>query len=467
MDMFGFKEKNTIGKKCSKAFSGPRCLSPSCPLKRILNGEERVEFELEKELKDGRKLIIIMTATPLRKHDGELIGIVERFTDITIHKQLEEERSKASKIESLGILAGGIAHDFNNFLGAVMNNIWMAKKYEKTEDELCKLMENTEEVVLRAKDLTQQLLTFSKGGALVKKTTSLSGLIKDACSFSLRGSNVKCRHSIPGDLRPAEVDEGQINQVISNLIINADQAMPEGGTINVSAENITVCSGDALPLDEGKYIKITITDQGIGIPIKHLPKIFDPYFSTKQKGSGLGLATSYSIIKKHGGHILVESEVGVGTTFKIYLPASSAKIKEKEEVLKEVPSMRGKILVMDDEGFYRDSLKKLLESFGHKVEVAADGTETIKLYKKAKKAVRPFNVVILDLTIRGGMGGKEVIERLLKIEPDVKAIVSSGYSNDPVLSDFRRYGFSGMVSKPFKIEELKGLLHSILAPEKA
>ena len=243
--------------------------------------------------------------------------------------------------------------------------------------------------------------------------------------------------------------------------------MPEGGTINIRAENITVCSGDALPLDEGKYIKITIADQGTGIPGKHLPKIFDPYFSTKQKGSGLGLATSYSIIKKHGGHIFVESEVGVGTTFKIYLPASSAKIKEKEEVLEEVPSMRGKILVMDDEGFYRDTLKKLLESFGHKVEVAADGTETIKLYKKAEKTVRPFNVVILDLTIRGGMGGKEVIERLLKIDPDVKAIVSSGYSNDPVLSDFRRYGFSGMVSKPFKIEELKGLLHSILASERA
>jgi CheY-like chemotaxis protein len=279
--------------------------------------------------------------------------------------------------------------------------------------------------------------------------------------FALRGSKVKCHFFIPENLWPAEVDEGQISQVINNLIINADQAMPEGGIIKVEAENKTIEPGHDL-LPPGKYVRISITDEGVGIPEQYFSKIFDPYFTTKQKGSGLGLATSYSIIKQHNGHIEVESLIEKGSTFTVWLPASEIFWEKPEEDTKELVGGKGKILLMDDEEPVQDAAGEVLQYLGYDVETAKDGEEALFLYKKAKKEGTPFDVIIMDLTIPGGMGGKETVQSLLKIDPSAKAIVSSGYSTDPVMADYRKYGFKGMVIKPYSVKELSETVRRVI-----
>jgi len=335
--------------------------------------------------------------------------------------------------------------------------------YANPEDKIFEKLSGAEKASLRAKHLTQQLLTFSRGGAPIKKTAFISELLKDAAVFALSGSNVRCEFSIPGDLWPVEVDEGQITQVINNLIINASQAMPEGGIIKARAENIVVDAEQGLPLKEGKYMKISIEDRGIGIPEEHLQKIFDPYFTSKQKGSGLGLATAYSIVKRHDGCIQVKSELGVGSTFHIYLPASSKEVLMGKQLRERIPTGEAKILLMDDEELVREVGGEMLEVLGYEVEFAKDGAEAIELYKKAKESTHPFDAIILDLTIPGGMGGKEAVEKLIEIDPEVKAIVSSGYSTDPIMADFRKYGFSDVVAKPYKLNELGEALHKVIA----
>jgi nitrogen-specific signal transduction histidine kinase/CheY-like chemotaxis protein len=395
------------------------------------------------------------------EYEGEK-AILGTVTDITKQKKMQEELLKAKKLESIGILAGGIAHDFNNILTGILGNISAAKAKVDSEDEIFRTLIKAEKASLRARDLTQQLLTFSQGGAPIKETTSIGELIEDSADFVLRGSNVRCEFSIPDGLWPVEIDKSQVNQVLYNLIINADQAMPDGGLIKVSAENISLDVKDILPLKKGRYVKIIIEDQGIGIPKEHLQKIFDPYFTTKKKGDGLGLTTSYSIIKNHNGHIQVESEPGVGSTFMIYLPASPKKITKKKLPEEKILPGKGRVLVMDDEEVVREVVGDLLAILGYEVEFAKDGDEAIEIYKKAKASAQPFDAVIMDLTVPGGMGGKESIQRLLKIDPEIKAIVSSGYSNDPVMTDFMKYGFSGIVAKPFKIEKLNQVLHQVL-----
>ena len=412
--------------------------------------------------KDGTKTFYFLTGVRVDINDtpcqvGMGINITER-------RQLEEERNRAGKLESIGVLAGGIAHDFNNILTAIMGNISLANMFADEDIKKAKdILYEAEKASLRAKDLTQQLLTFSKGGEPVKKATPLRELIKDSVSFSLRGSKSKSKINIQKKLWIAEVDEGQINQVINNIIINADQAMPQGGTISVRVINVAIDSDNLLPLVEGKYIRITIKDQGTGVAKEHLSMIFDPYFTTKQKGSGLGLATCYSIISKHGGHIDVESKLDVGTTFHIYLPASSGQVEAMGHGKKEDTTVNaGKILVMDDEQVVLDVASRLLEHIGCEVECAVNGTDAIKKYRKAINSDKPFVVVILDLTIPGGLGGKDTMARLLEIDPEVNAIVSSGYSNDPVMANYRDYGFSSVVSKPYRIGELRKVLQSVL-----
>ena len=380
------------------------------------------------------------------------------------YRKLQEAQEQIVRMERLNVLghvATGIAHDFNNVLATILVNVSLAK-YAKSEDEISEVLTTIEKVSIKARDLTQQLLTFSSGGAPIKETISISELIKDSVGFALRGSNVKCEFSMPDDLWAVEVDEGQISQVINNLIINADQAMPEGSTIKMRAENVTVGAKNSLPLQEGKYIKICVEDQGIGISQEHLDKIFDPFFTTKQEGSGLGLTTSYSIITNHDGYISVESELGVGTTFHIYLPATSKEIQIKEDIEDRPLAGKGKILIMDDEEDIRESLSQILTHFGYEAQFAEDGAAAIKLYKQAQKSGQPFDAVIMDLTVPGGIGGKEAIRKLLEIDPEVKAIVSSGYSNDPVLANFRQYGFSSFVAKPYKVEELSKTLREVI-----
>lgn len=383
-------------------------------------------------------------------------------------QKMEEERLRSSKLESVGILAGGIAHDFNNILTGIVGNLSLALTYLKPDEKVRKLITEAEVASFRAKDLTQQLLTFSKGGMPIKKTVYISKLITDSVSFALRGSKINHTFLMPEDLSPVEIDGGQMSQVIHNLIINAVQAMPEGGAIEIKGKNITVEEAETLSLPKGKFIKLSIKDQGIGIPGKYLQNIFDPYFTTKKEGSGLGLASSYSIINKHEGLLTVESEMGIGTTFHIYLPASKEKVKLEKITKEEVKSVsgKGKILIMDDQEVIRNIVDKMLSSFGFQVESAVDGEEAINLYKKAKKSGEPFNAVILDLTVPGGMGGKEAIKKLLEIDPNVKAVVSSGHSNDPVMAEFKKYGFTDVVAKPYRTQEIRDVLLRVVNQNK-
>jgi len=427
----------------------------------IESGRPKFLIEEPQTTPEGNTITLLTSKAPLRSITGEINGVLGTYMDITERKKMEEELLRIQKLESVGLLAGGIAHDFNNILTTILGNVSLARMQVNPEDDLYELLREAETASIRAQTLTRQLLTFAKGGAPLKEIASIKNILKESCSFMLRGSKSSCEFSIAKNLWPAEVDIGQISQVINNIVINANQAMPKGGTIQVAAENLIIESGHGLPVKPGRYIRISITDQGVGIGENHFLNIFDPYFTTKQEGSGLGLATAYSIIKKHNGHIAVESQLGVGTTFHIYLPASDKAIPEKEKV--KVIKGQGRILVMDDEVALRKVVGKMLAMLGYEAEFAQDGAEAIRMVKEAEK---PYDAVILDLTIPGGMGGKEAINKLLEIDPELKAIVSSGYSDDPVLANFQEYGFKGIMPKPFQSQLLSKVLHEVLKGEK-
>lgn len=434
---------------------------------KIVKREVVYDFEKVKNLKrfSTQKsgtiyLDILMTPFNSANHD-EATGFLIILKDITEHKTMEAELSKASKLESLGILAAGIAHDFNNILTAIIGNIHLIKMNIAHDGESFEILNEAEMAAGRASELTQQLLTFSKGGLPIKKTASIAELIHDTIRFVFRGSNVRCEFHIPQDLWLAPIDVGQISQVVNNLAINALQAMPDGGRVVVRAENVQLPPDTPLPLAPGNYVKVVLQDQGIGIPGHVLPKVFDPYFTTKPKGSGLGLAISYSIIKKHKGHILIESEAGFGTLVQFYLPAIPDAVLSIESTTSQKIMGDGRILVMDDELIVRQVLGKLLTRFGYQVDFAKEGNEAIQLYQKAKNENRPYLLVIMDLTIPGGMGGKETIKELLMVDPTVRAIVSSGYFNDPIMANYQNYGFKGFISKPYKMKELQNIIFNI------
>jgi len=358
------------------------------------------------------------------------------------------------KLESLGVLAGGIAHDFNNFLTGIIGNLSLAQLDLDAGSRIAPRLQEMEKAALRAKDLTQQLLTFSKGGEPIKHIVNMDSLVREAALFALRGSNVRCQFNIPDNTWNARVDGGQIGQVIHNLILNADQVMPEGGLITISVVNCLVETDNEKKLDPGHYLQITIQDQGTGIKKEHIDNIFDPYFTTKQKGSGLGLAIVYSIIAKHKGKIIVDSELGMGSTFNVYLPAIPDGTVAKAAREEKMTPGAGRVLVMDDEAFIRSLVSEMLTKFGYETVLAENGTEAIDLYREALDSGQPFDAVILDLTVPGGVGGKETIEILATIDENVKAIVSSGYSNDPVMSEYSAHGFAAAVKKPYVIQEL-------------
>jgi two-component system cell cycle sensor histidine kinase/response regulator CckA len=416
--------------------------------------------------RDGAERLLAASAAPIIDQAGQVIGVVLVFQDITVKRQTEAELQKMEKLTSLGILAGGIAHDFNNILTGILGNISLAMLTTPQQEEVTQRLVEAEQATLRARGLVQQLLTFAKGGAPVKEVASLGEIIRESATFACRGSQVRCDFTWPMDLWPAEVDPGQISQVIQNLVINAIQAMPTGGAITITAENITLQDDQGLPLPPGRYVKIKVRDQGIGIPPDYLPKIFDPYFSTKQKGSGLGLATAYSIIKNHDGYMTVESTLGKGTTFSLYLAASSQKIKSiPRSSVALLHTGSGRILVMDDDPGVRQVAGKILTHLGYEVDYASDGATAIDKYQEAIRAGRPFDLVIMDLTIPGGMGGQETIQALLKIEPGTRAIVSSGYADDPIMTNYQDHGFVGVIKKPYKISTFSHVLHEILGRE--
>jgi PAS domain S-box-containing protein len=464
----GYKIEEILGRKFTD-FQQPEVAERDLKeFSREIEGGETKGYETTHITKSGKIIHLVFNVKRLLDKDGQVTGTQGTAFDISERIQLEEERMKISNLESLGILAGGIAHDFNNILTAVLGNISLASFRIGKDKEVAENLADAEKACLVAKDLTGQFITFSRGGTPVKKSVMVTELIKNSATFVSRGSNVRCEFSLSKNLLPAEVDPGQIQQVINNIVLNAVQSMPESGVVEIAARNVTVGAGDTLPLKEGKYIKISVKDQGCGIPEEILPKIFDPYFSTKnmltKKGSGLGLTTAYSIIKRHDGHILVKSKVGAGTAFYVYLPVSGQEreTEETQKVQEEIPMLKGKILVMDDREQVRKIAGNMLKYLGHEMEFAKDGDEAIELYKRAKDSGWAFDSVILDLTIPGGMGGRQAIEKLLEIDPEVKAIVSSGYSDDPVVKNYKKYGFCGILSKPYEIEELKDVIQGIL-----
>jgi len=420
-------------------------------------GEKRSEV-FTVTCKDGTEKII--NFIPVQLTTGENLMACE---DITERKRMEQEQLKIEKLQSLGILAGGLAHDFNNLLTSILGNIDFAKSFVKRGDKIFNLLERAEKSSHRASDLAKQLITFSKGGGPVKSSFSIGDVLQSATSFGLTGSNVTSAFHIPKHPWNVEADEGQVRQVIHSMVLNARDAMPEGGVVFLSVENVTVSLKDGLLLREGDYVRMSIKDGGIGIPAENIPKIFDPYFTTKemgnQKGMGLGLSVCYSIVKNHQGAITVESKVGVGTTFHVYLPVSPEKVEEERG--KSKISRRKRVLAMDDEKEVRKILEEVLKDEGYEAAFARDGSEAIKLYQEAKEAQRPFDAVILDLTVPGGMSGKETIKRLLEMDPEVKAIVSSGYHKDPIMLKFKEYGFKVALAKPYKISTLRRVLSGV------
>lgn len=406
-------------------------------------------------------------AYPIFDEQGNIEMVTEQIRDVSEKRRMEEELFKAHKLESIGILAGGIAHDFNNLLTAILGNISLSKMYVSEGDSVYAKLTEAEKASLRARDLTQQLLTFSRGGAPVKKKASIAAIARESASFTLSGSRSSCLFHIADDLWPAAVDEGQMSQVINNLILNADQAMPSGGIIEVTCVNARLGEEELPPLREGRYVVVSVKDHGVGIPFEALPRIFDPYFTTKQGGKGLGLAAVYSIVRNHEGHITVDTRPDKGTTFTLYLPcgevdSAGAADDQGEPPESGLPECSGKVLVMDDEENIREVIGEMLDFIGYETEFARDGAEAVALYARALGSGEPFAAVILDLTIPGGMGGKEAVEKLRALDPGVRAIVSSGYSNDPIMSDYLGFGFRGIITKPYKLTELKKVLSEVI-----
>lgn len=457
---FELQEWEIVGKKCYEIFRNSTEPCPDCPeVKTLGDRNSHSQIIVHKNL---GKTFQVSTA-PIIDVDDNIEYIVHVAKDITIQKNLEQELFQSHKMEAIGVLAGGIAHDFNNILAAILGNINLALYDQDLKDKTRKLLSEAEKASIRAKDLTQQLLTFSKGGDPIKEISSLGNVIKDSANFVLHGDKVICRFDIPEDLWLVDVDKGQMSQVVQNIVINASQAMPEGGTVTINCENVRL--GDEpenVSLGKGRFIKISIQDDGIGMSADVVEKVFDPYFSTKPGGSGLGLAITRSIISKHKGHVSVKSSPNVGTTFTLYLPASE-KMKElkQELIIGSKASSHAKILIMDDEEMVRTVAQAMLVQLGHEVVLAADGDEALNFYQEAINAERLFDLVIMDLTIPGGMGGEETVRKILDIAPDAKVVVSSGYSNDPIMANYKEYGFCSALVKPYQMEELARIISQV------
>ena len=417
---------------------------------------------LQEHLEGLEQKVLERTAEFLTARDMAEAGARELKTaneklclEINERKRAEDELLKAQKLESLGVFAGGIAHDFNNILTAILGNLSFARMQLSPSHVIAKRLEECEKATVRASEVTRQLLTFAKGGEPVKKLIVSAALIREASSFVLCGFNVNSAVDLADDLWCVEADEGQLSQALHNLLINAAQAMCDGGKVTVRGVNEMLAADNPQLLPPGAYVKMAVEDHGCGIPQENLGRIFDPYFTTKAQGSGLGLASVYSIAKRHGGTVSVCSTVGVGSVFTIHLPASPGRHPEAAVIRKGTgPAPGGRILIMDDEDFIREIATEILQFQGYEVEACADGREAVERFRRAKENNAPFAGVILDLTIPGGMGGKETAPLLREIDPDIVLLVASGYSNDAIIADFQHYGFSGALSKPFDADTL-------------
>ncbi|MCK9464244.1 MAG: PAS domain S-box protein [Proteobacteria bacterium] len=423
---------------------------------RQLLDRKTLTFEVEHYHKDGHVFPLSVTCSVIRV-DGQ--PFFQGFhQDLSERKRAEEALKNAQRLESIGVLAGGIAHDFNNLLMGILGNVELVSTRIADEKAL-EFLQAIEENINRAKALSTQLLTFAKGGKPVRNTGRIQPCLRSTAEFALSGSNVSCLFDLPDDLWPCLFDGNQIGQVIENLVINAKQAMPEGGTVVISAANVSLREGDVPLLSEGDYIKISIKDRGVGISRDVVGRIFDPYFTTKQTGSGLGLAVSFSIIKKHNGHIAVESAPGEGSVFHVFIPAWRDAVEDVVERPLRAEKGMGRILLMDDMEAIRAVLEQGLAGAGYSVTATKDGREALERFRLGLEEGKPFSAVVLDLTIPGGMGGRETARELRKLDATVPVFVASGYSEDPVLSDPKEFGFTAGIGKPFVLSEIIGLLN--------
>jgi signal transduction histidine kinase/ActR/RegA family two-component response regulator len=407
--------------------------------------------------RNGTELPVADSGAPIRDSDGNVVGVVLVFRDLSAEIKISEEIQRIAKLDSLALMAGGIAHDFNNLLAAIAGNISLAQagitEHNYIDANAC--LQDAERAAFRASALSTQLLSFSKGNAPVRRFVDIAALIRESVAIALTGSNCRCEVKEAGPIWPLEADPGQLSQVLNNVLINGRQAMPAGGTLQVTISNELIEAGSSLPLAPGPYVRLEITDQGIGIAEDIIGNIFDPFFTTKPKGSGLGLASVHSIVRNHQGHVGVLSVLGAGSTFTIILPAQPTSRRVFEATQASAATHRPwNILVLDDEELISAAVKRLLESKGHTVTTVSDGSQVVPLWRQAKASGNPFDLAILDLTIPGGVGGQQVMEELRKLEPNVRAIAYSGYANDPVLSNYAEYGFSARIAKPFHVADM-------------
>jgi len=411
--------------------------------------------------KNGSRIEIEGNATAIFR-DGQAMYTQCIFRDVTQKRRMETELLRAQKLESIGVFAGGLAHDFNNLLTAILGNISLSRVMLPAGSAVDERLEQVEKATIRARGLTRQLLTFARGGAPVRKVSGLADLIRDSIAFPLQGSGIRCLFELADDLWAAEVDRDQFSQVIQNLAINAREAMPDGGTLTVTGRNLDLAPDNRLGLESGPYILVQVRDEGTGIPPEDRQQIFDPYFTRKEQGNGLGLAVAYAVMKKHEGLITVDSEPGSGSTFSLYLPALPGHRPKDEGKIVTAAGHGGRVLIMDDEEMVREISAAMVRHLGYECETAAGGEEALALYREALAAGRPFDAILMDLTIPGGMGGRETMRRLLDLDPRARGIACSGYANDPIMSSFADFGFSGVVPKPYQMEELALALEQVL-----
>lgn len=461
---FGYSEEEIVGKNIVGTIV-PATDSAGYALTKMMEEiqqrPERYESsENENIKKNGDRVWVAWTNKAILDHNGMMIGILSIGNDITERKRMERELLQAQKLESLGVLVAGISHDFNNILTEVFGNIGAAKLYLDLAQKVFQRLSEAEKASLRAKKLTAELLAFTKSRIPVEKTSSIAAIIEDSASFVLRGSNVVCDFAIQDDLWPVSFDEEMLLHVFSTLIINSQQAMPEGGLINIGAENVEVTSEDQIPVRSGKYVKITMTDHGVGIPEQVLPKIFDPYFTTKQEHTGLGLATAYSIVRRHRGHIVVNSTVGIGTTFSVFLPV--ARDTSHDEAPEEsVPGEKTRVLVVDDDELSRIAIREILTVLNCEPAFAHAGSEAVEIFRKAIEARQPFDMIVVDSGLVDGIAGKEIIRTLFRLYPGLKALLCS-CEHEVLTEAHRALGFTEIVDKPYNIQELSVAINRLV-----
>lgn len=465
----GWAQEDSVGKPLKNIFNlfcGKTGEHFEDPAKRLARSRELTEFydEIMLENRNGSRRAVVGSVNPIINEKDEITGEILVFKDVTEIARMQRELLKTQKLESIGILAGGIAHDFNNLLTGILGNIELAKDSVPPGDALERLTD-AEEAIKKAKNVTKQLITYSSAGAPVRELAYMDSIVRESADYILSGSKIKEEISVQEDLWFVEVDEGQISQSLNNIFLNAVQAMPEGGNVRIICENVVVEPEEFFHAAPGKYVEITVEDTGTGIPRESLPKIFDPFFSTKEGASGLGLTTAYSVVRNHGGFITVESEPGAGTSVHVFLPASTVQkkpVSEEKRTEKISADGQGRVLVMDDEDMIRNIAGAILSRLGYEVKLAANGEEALTLYRDALEEGKPFDAVILDQTVRAGMGGLETLQKMKEFDPEVKAIISSGYSTDPIMSEFRKYGFAGVIRKPFSKGEFDDLMKKVV-----